>query len=105
MRIGIDVGGTNTDAALMDGMTVKGACKTPTTSDVSSGITTVLRDVLRLTGVDVSEIKAVMIGTTHFTNALVDRKRLQEVAAIRLGLPATKGLPPMTDWPSGPIRR
>jgi N-methylhydantoinase A/oxoprolinase/acetone carboxylase beta subunit len=100
MRIGIDVGGTNTDAALMDGMTVKGACKTPTTSDVSSGISTVLRNVLAMTGVSVSEIKAVMIGTTHFTNAVVERKRLLEVAAIRLGLPATKGLPPMTDWPN-----
>ncbi|MCX5577724.1 hydantoinase/oxoprolinase family protein [Kaistia terrae] len=100
MRIGIDVGGTNTDAALMDGMTVLGACKTPTTSDVSSGISKVLRDVLSLTGVAVSEIKAVMIGTTHFTNAVVERKRLLEVAAIRLGLPATKGLPPMTDWPN-----
>ncbi|WP_029076203.1 hydantoinase/oxoprolinase family protein [Kaistia adipata] len=99
MRIGIDVGGTNTDAALMDGMTVKGACKTPTTSDVSTGISTVLKKVLSMTGVSVSEIKAVMIGTTHFTNAVVERKRLLEVAAIRLGLPATKGLPPMTDWP------
>jgi N-methylhydantoinase A/oxoprolinase/acetone carboxylase beta subunit len=100
MRIGIDVGGTNTDAALMDGMTVKGACKTPTTSDVSSGISTVLKNVLAMTGVSVSEIQAVMIGTTHFTNAVVERKRLLEVAAIRLGLPATKGLPPMTDWPN-----
>ncbi len=100
MRIGIDVGGTNTDAALMDGMTVKGACKTPTTSDVSSGIIAVLKEVLRLTGVSAGEIKAVMIGTTHFTNAVVERKRLLEVAAIRLGLPATRALPPMTDWPA-----
>lgn len=100
MRIGIDVGGTNTDAALMDGMTVKGACKTPTTADVSSGITAVLKEVLRMTGVAASQIQAVMIGTTHFTNAVVERKRLLEVAAIRLGLPATKALPPMTDWPS-----
>lgn len=100
MRIGIDVGGTNTDAALMDGMTVKGACKTPTTADVSSGITAVLKEVLRMTGVSASQIQAVMIGTTHFTNAVVERKRLLEVAAIRLGLPATGALPPMTDWPS-----
>ena len=99
MRIGIDVGGTNTDAALMDGATVKGACKTPTTPDVSSGITAVLKEVLRMTGVAASEIQAVMIGTTHFTNAVVERKRLLEVAAIRLGLPATRSLPPMTDWP------
>jgi N-methylhydantoinase A/oxoprolinase/acetone carboxylase beta subunit len=99
MRIGIDVGGTNTDAALMDGAIVRGACKSPTTADVSSGITAVLRQVLAMTGVSVGEIKAVMIGTTHFTNAVVERRRLLEVAAIRLGLPATKALPPMTDWP------
>ena len=99
MRIGIDVGGTNTDAALMDGPLVLGACKSPTTSDVGSGIVAGLKQVLSMTGVSVSEIQAVMIGTTHFTNAVVERKRLLEVAAIRLGLPATKALPPMTDWP------
>lgn len=99
MRIGIDVGGTNTDAALMDGPTVLGACKCPTTGDVGSGIVAVLNQVLQMTGVSVSQIRAVMIGTTHFTNAVVERKRLLEVAAIRLGLPATKALPPMTDWP------
>ncbi|MBC2808599.1 hydantoinase/oxoprolinase family protein (plasmid) [Rhizobium ruizarguesonis] len=99
MRIGIDVGGTNTDAALMDGSLVLGACKSPTTSDVGSGIVAVLKQVLSMTGVSVAEIQAVMIGTTHFTNAVVERKRLLEVAAIRLGLPATKALPPMTDWP------
>ncbi|MGO8145567.1 hydantoinase/oxoprolinase N-terminal domain-containing protein [Rhizobium leguminosarum] len=99
MRIGIDVGGTNTDAALMDGPLVLGACKSPTTSDVGSGIVAVLKQVLSMTGVSVAEIQAVMIGTTHFTNAVVERKRLLEVAAIRLGLPATKALPPITDWP------
>ena len=42
MRIGIDVGGTNTDAVLMDGRRVVGWAKSPTTRDVSSGITAVL---------------------------------------------------------------
>ena len=32
--LGIDVGGTNTDAVLMDRMEVVGWCKTPTTRDV-----------------------------------------------------------------------
>ena len=99
MRIGIDVGGTNTDAALLDGPLVLGACKSPTTSDVGSGIVAVLKNVLAMTGVEAPAIRAVMIGTTHFTNAVVERKRLLEVAAVRLGLPATKALPPMTDWP------
>jgi N-methylhydantoinase A/oxoprolinase/acetone carboxylase beta subunit len=99
MRIGIDVGGTNTDAALMDGPNVLAACKSPTTSDVGLGIVTVLKTVLAMGRVPASEISAVMIGTTHFTNAVVERRRLLEVAAIRLGLPATKALPPLTDWP------
>lgn len=99
MRIGIDVGGTNTDAALMDGPRVLGACKSPTTSDVGSGIVMVLKKVLEMSGVPASAIRAVMIGTTHFTNAVVERRRLLEVAAVRLGLPATRALPPLTDWP------
>jgi N-methylhydantoinase A/oxoprolinase/acetone carboxylase beta subunit len=99
LRIGIDVGGTNTDAVLMDGMTVVGACKQPTTRDVTSGIIAALEDVLSQTGVPTERISAVMLGTTHFTNAVVERQRLMPVAAIRLALPATEGLPPMLDWP------
>ena len=41
-----------------------------------------------------------MIGTTHFTNAVVEATRLQRTAVIRLGLPATAALPPMIDWPA-----
>jgi len=99
MRIGIDVGGTNTDAVLMDGTSVRAWYKTPTTPDVSSGIRAALQHVLDEAGVPASEIKAVMIGTTHFTNAVVERRRLLEVAAIRIGRPATEALPPMVDWP------
>ncbi len=40
-----------------------------------------------------------MIGTTHFTNAVVQRRDLAPTAAVRLGLPATASLPPMVDWP------
>ena len=36
-RIGIDVGGTNTDAVMLDGAAVLGAVKTPTTEDVTLG--------------------------------------------------------------------
>ncbi len=99
MRIGIDVGGTNTDAVLMDGATVISATKTPTTPNVSDGITTALRNLVQQSGLDVSKLDAVMIGTTHFTNAVVERRRLEPTACIRLGLPATVCLPPMVDWP------
>ena len=45
-RIGIDVGGTNTDAVLLDGGTVVASAKTATTGDVTSGIRSALAEVL-----------------------------------------------------------
>ena len=100
MRIGIDVGGTNTDAVLMQGTQVLAKIKTPTTPDVSAGIFKALRYLLDTSRMPVEQIRGVMIGTTHFTNAVVERRRLQETAAVRLGLPATAALPPMVDWPA-----
>ena len=99
MRIGIDVGGTNTDAVLMDGNRVVAWQKTTTTADVSSGIIAALEHVLAVGSCKPQDVGAVMIGTTHFTNAVVERKRLLEVAAVRVALPATQALPPMVDWP------
>ena len=99
LRIGIDVGGTNTDAVLMDGPRVVAKLKTPTTEDVTGGITTALRHVLETSGTATGDVAGVMIGTTHFTNAVIERRRLQPTAAVRLGLPATAALPPMVDWP------
>ncbi|MFH1267395.1 MAG: hydantoinase/oxoprolinase N-terminal domain-containing protein [Planctomycetota bacterium] len=99
MRIGIDVGGTNTDAVLMDSRTVLGAVKTPTTADVGDGIIRALQILCVETRLDPARVTAVMIGTTHFSNAIVERRRLMPTAAIRLGLPATECLPPMVDWP------
>jgi N-methylhydantoinase A/oxoprolinase/acetone carboxylase beta subunit len=99
LRIGVDVGGTNTDAVLMENRRVIAKLKTPTTEDVTGGITTAIRSVLDQSGVTTDAIDAVMIGTTHFTNAIVERKHLQPVAIVRIGLPATAALPPLVDWP------
>lgn len=99
MRIGVDVGGTNTDAVVMDGKTVLAATKQPTTEDVSSGIIAAIRAVLDQSGIKTDAIEVVMIGTTHFTNAFVEAKRLLNVGVIRLALPSGSGIPPMSDWP------
>jgi N-methylhydantoinase A/oxoprolinase/acetone carboxylase beta subunit len=99
IRIGIDVGGTNTDAVVMDGLTVVAGVKSATTPDVMSGVVNALNDVLQSSGVAAGAIDVVMIGTTHFTNAVVQRRDLAPTAAVRLGLPATASLPPMVDWP------
>jgi N-methylhydantoinase A/oxoprolinase/acetone carboxylase beta subunit len=98
MRIGIDVGGTNTDAVLMDGTKLVALAKRPTTPDVSSGIIAALKSVLA-DAPQTAHIEAVMLGTTHFTNALLEHKSLAPTAVIRMCGPATTLLPPLVDWP------
>ena len=98
-RIGIDVGGTNTDAVIMQGDKILIGVKSPTTRDVMSGVVESLKKVLDETGIANRDITAVMIGTTHFTNAVVERRNLAKTAAVRLCLPAAQCLPPMVDWP------
>ncbi|GFE78433.1 hydantoinase [Steroidobacter agaridevorans] len=99
MRLGIDVGGTNTDAVLISGRTVLASAKRPTTGDVSSGIVSATRAVLDAAAVQAAEIEGVMIGTTHFVNALVERKGLLGVGVLRLAGAAGEALPPMSGWP------
>ncbi len=67
MRIGVDVGGTNTDAVLMDGPCVVAKCKTPTTSDISGAIVAAIRSVLTTSATATTAIRCVMIGTTQFS--------------------------------------
>jgi N-methylhydantoinase A/oxoprolinase/acetone carboxylase beta subunit len=99
-RIGIDVGGTNTDAVLIDGERIAAAVKSPTTEDVMSGVVASLWRLVEMTPGALDGLDAVMIGTTHFTNAVVQRRHLIRVAAVRICLPACASLPPMCDWPA-----
>lgn len=99
-RLGIDVGGTNTDAVILDEtLTPVTSTKVPTTPDVAAGISQAMREVLQSSGVDPAEIRFAMLGTTQATNAIVERKRLNQVAVIRIGLPATASIRPLTGWP------
>ena len=99
-RIGIDVGGTNTDAVLVDHGEVVGAVKTPTTPDVTGGVRQALTDLIEKCGPRTRQVASVMIGTTHFVNAVVQRRGLNRVAAVRVTLPGSASLPPMVDWPA-----
>ena len=100
MRIGIDVGGTYTDAVILDGSTIVSSHKALTTVDVRHGIIDALDAVMSDGGATPASIEAVMIGTTHFTNAVVERRELSETAIIRACLPTGSALPPMCDWPA-----
>ncbi|WP_257350688.1 hydantoinase/oxoprolinase family protein [Pseudalkalibacillus decolorationis] len=99
-RIGIDVGGTHTDAVILDELyNVISEVKSPTSEDVSSGIYQAMREVVKSSDVPVDKIQYAMLGTTHCTNAIVERKRLNKVAVIRIGAPATLAIKPLVGVP------
>jgi len=101
-RLGIDVGGTNTDAVIIDDrFNLISKIKTPTTKDVTTGIYNAIKGVLDQCGIDKKDIRFAMLGTTHCTNAIVERKKLCKVGVLRMGKPATEAIQPMVDWPSG----
>lgn len=84
----------------MDGTRVLGAAKVTTSADVMTGLVAAARDALASSGVAAENVRAAMVGTTHFTNALVERRDLAPTAIVRLGLPATTSVPPFADWPT-----
>jgi N-methylhydantoinase A/oxoprolinase/acetone carboxylase beta subunit len=100
VRIGVDVGGTNTDAVVMDGRNILATVKVPTSADVTTGLMGALREVQSQAAVAPTEVGLVVIGTTHFTNAVIERRHLSPTAVVRLCLPAAQCLPPMVDWPA-----
>lgn len=107
LRIGVDCGGTNTDAVILDLTTgapevVLAATKAPTTPEVTHGIQSAITTVLSSQpDVQAQAIQAVSIGTTHFVNALISRStdRLARVAVIRLCGPFSRATPPFAGFP------
>ncbi|SDI14021.1 N-methylhydantoinase A/oxoprolinase/acetone carboxylase, beta subunit [Sinosporangium album] len=100
LRVGIDVGGTNTDAVVLDaGDRIVARAKRPTSPDVTGGLRDALDAVLAEVGERGREVGRVMLGTTHATNAILERRSLGRVAVVRLGAPATRSIPPLTGWP------
>jgi N-methylhydantoinase A/oxoprolinase/acetone carboxylase beta subunit len=98
-RLGVDVGGTNTDSVIIDeNVQVIAEVKVPTTADIQSGILEAITEVLRNSDIDRRDITRAMLGTTQCTNAIVERKNLAQIGVLRIGAPATLGIRPMVDW-------
>ena len=104
-KLGIDVGGTNTHAVLIDeNRSVVADIKYPTSADIYDGILGAMRTVLDKSGVDPKQINQAMLGTTQCTNAIVERRNLAPIGILRIGAPASTGIRPMVDW-ADDIRR
>ncbi|KAF4991690.1 hypothetical protein FGRMN_7663 [Fusarium graminum] len=108
-RIGVDVGGTNTDAVIVDTRlsndpvnSIIATKKAPTTfPSVTDGIKAAVQSVLDGCNVDRRHIASLSIGTTHFINAIIERdqRHLSKVAIIRLSKSFTREVPPFSDFP------
>ena len=85
VRIGFDVGGTFTDGVMIRGKEVIVKAKSLTTEDVTTGIINALDVLLKTKKADPSEVMLVSLGTTHTTNAIIERKNLNKVGIFRLG--------------------
>ena len=76
VRIGIDVGGTFTDAIMLDNSTyeVLAKHKIPTThkEGVAVGVVRILSELIRETGVQPEDVVFIAHGTTQATNALLE---------------------------------
>jgi N-methylhydantoinase A/oxoprolinase/acetone carboxylase beta subunit len=102
LRLGIDVGGTNTDAVVLnEHAELLASFKSPTTPDVTRGIRNALEGLVKShPTLDLGAINHAMLGTTHCTNAILERRNLNRVGLVRIGAPATLAIPPFVGWPT-----
>jgi len=85
MLLGVDVGGTFTDAALLDGERLHTAKVPSTPRDQSSGVIAAIEAVLSRAGAEPDRVRAFTHGMTVGTNALLEER------GARTALIATRG--------------
>ena len=100
IRVGVDVGGTNTDAVVMKGKKFLGGAKSPTTNDILTGVENAIQAALDEAKTSSESVGVLIIGTTHFVNALVQRTKLAQTGLIRMCLPSGSSILPFADWPA-----
>ncbi|MEA2290194.1 MAG: hypothetical protein QOD55_2191 [Solirubrobacteraceae bacterium] len=101
LRLGIDVGTTNTDAVLMDGRgRLVAKAKVPSTPVPEDGVAAAVRRVVARADGRPGRVAAAMLGTRRLTRAIAERRGLARVAALRVGAPLTHAAPPLATWPA-----
>lgn len=99
-KIGIDIGGTNTDAVLINEQgEILASTKTTTTSEIDEGFSQVLVNLLHLAKIPPHAIEGIFLGTTHATNAILQQKDLYRVGVIRIAGHQPDSVPSCYAWP------
>ena len=98
-KIGIDVGGTNTDAVLLRDNRLIAKYKTTTSEDITGGIISAIRKLIAEHPIAADNIQSINLGTTHLVNAFIQKQGLIPVMVIRLSGPIARSIPPCTLWP------
>src|SRR4051812_4189513 len=91
MLLGVDVGGTFTDAALLDGERLHTAKVPSTPEDQSSGVIAAVEEVLRRADATAADVMGFTHGMTVGTNALLEER------GARTALVATRGFADLLD--------
>ncbi len=91
MLLGVDVGGTFTDAALLDGDHLHTAKVPSTPEDQSRGVIAAVEEVLARAGAGAADVKSFTHGMTVGTNALLEER------GARTALVATRGFADLLD--------
>src|SRR5688500_13354712 len=85
MLLGVDVGGTFTDAVLVAGGRVVTAKAPSTPRDQSEGVLEAVREVLRRAGATAGDVESFAHGMTVATNALLEGKGARTVLVATEG--------------------
>ena len=93
MRIGVDVGGTFTDFALIDDSGSRLAIHKQLTTphDPSDAVLSGIKEILELNKISIADISVIAHGTTLVTNAVIERR------GVRTGMLVTKGFEDILD--------
>ncbi len=102
LRLGVDVGHTNTDAVVVDADgVVVASVKVSTVPDLAATIRSAVATLLDSPGVDAGRLGCVTLGATRATDAIRAGTELRRVAVLRIGGPLTRAAPPLVGWPEG----
>jgi hypothetical protein len=102
LRLGVDVGGTHTDAVVMDAAgALVAKVKVPTTTgDLSAGMHEAIARLLDQPAVDRQRVHCAVLGGTQAARAIRNAVGLRRVAVLRIGAPLTLAVPPLVAWPA-----